>query len=113
LINLYEYTFVIVVSRKRMWLSHFWENPSFAFPENYQFQIYDAIEFGGGGVPQGVSAFTGPGGDFGNTTEVNLRDFFVTPSLQNLLYPDVVRKIWDHLKRVVGQKSGVETGQLQ
>lgn len=70
-------TAVVVVSRKRIFMAHIWENPTMDNTDNnFQRDALDALRNlagDGKGVSQGVSAFTGPGGDFENIVENRVR----------------------------------------
>ena len=110
--NLYGCTSVIVVSRKRVWISHFWEDPAFIVPTNLIPHILDPLQNGVfPGIPQGIGAFTGPGGDFENTPENKVRAFIVTlsprgvdnPATNALQYPCRVRHIQERVKTVLSQ----------
>ncbi|KAF2266752.1 hypothetical protein CC78DRAFT_595429 [Lojkania enalia] len=114
-VNLYGCTSVIVVSRKRMWMSHFWEVPSFQDPNNVRPHILDPLRNGGAGIQEGIAAFTGVGGDFENTVENKVRAFIVTPNRRgvanpasdDLNFPSEVGKIKDELKDILGREDTV------
>ena len=48
-------------------------------PQFLQTQVLDSLRNGDTGVPQGLAAFTGAGGDFENTPTNKLRAFIITP----------------------------------
>lgn len=74
--GLYGCTSIIVVSKQAVWLSHFWENPSFratgdnwgkaataADTANFNRDVINAMQYGATDMP-GLTQFTGPGGQF-------------------------------------------------
>jgi hypothetical protein len=75
--NLWGCTVVVVTSRKRIYMAHIWEEDTMA-KSDIDFQR-DAIDIfvntggDGAGVTEGISAFTGPGGDFENVAENHVR----------------------------------------
>ncbi|KAF1999814.1 hypothetical protein P154DRAFT_620743 [Amniculicola lignicola CBS 123094] len=113
--NLYGCSVVVVVSRKRIFMAHIFEE-SVMKKSNAVFQAnaLDVFRNPGGdglGVTQGLTAFTGPGGDFENTPENNVRAIVFTPEnvLENsnndpdlLEYGDKVAQIKDMLRDVLG-----------
>ncbi|KAF2277836.1 uncharacterized protein EI97DRAFT_274521 [Westerdykella ornata] len=95
-----------------MFMTHIWEGPTMVTPQNLQTQILDSLRYGDAGVPQGLTAFTGAGGDFENIPENKVRAFIITPyrrqapanpSHNDLEYPYEVGKIQDLLKDVLGR----------
>ncbi|KAH8726152.1 hypothetical protein GQ44DRAFT_187156 [Phaeosphaeriaceae sp. PMI808] len=112
LVDLYGCTSVIVLSRKRMFMTHIWEGPTMITPQNLQTQVLDSLRNGDAGVPHGLSAFVGPGGHFENTLENKVRAFIITPYRRggpiNPLHDDIqfpyeVGKIKDLLNNVLGR----------
>ena len=74
--GLYGCTSIVVVSRSAMWISHFWEVPSFraiganwgqprvqADIDNFNDQVIEEMQNGGPDIP-GLTQFTAPGGQF-------------------------------------------------
>jgi hypothetical protein len=111
LIDLYGCTSVIVLSRKRMFMTHIWEAPQMTTPQRLT-GILDGLRNGDIGVPQGLAAFTGPGGDFEDTQENKVRAFIITPyrrsgpispAVDDLEFPYEIGKIKDLLKTVLGR----------
>ncbi|CAO2658407.1 Nn.00g061300.m01.CDS01 [Neocucurbitaria sp. VM-36] len=109
--DLYGCTSVIVISRKRMFMAHLWEDPSMITPHLLQTQVLDSLRNGDAGVPQGLTAFTGPGGDFENIPANKVRAFIITPyrrgstnpSFDDLQFPYEVGKIKDLLSSILGR----------
>ncbi|KAH7115796.1 hypothetical protein B0J11DRAFT_593361 [Dendryphion nanum] len=115
LIGLYGCTSVIVISRKRIFMTHIWEAPSMLEEESFQSHVLDTLLHGdvAGGVPEGLIAFTGTGGDFENTDENNVRAIIITPyrrgppqnpNEDGLLYINQVNRIKDTLKDALGRQ---------
>ncbi|KAF2112514.1 hypothetical protein BDV96DRAFT_664083 [Lophiotrema nucula] len=88
--QLWGCTAVVVVSRKRVWMAHLFENPTVrAFPgtDIWRTQIEYPFEHGGAqsNIPpdQSLGAFAQPGGDFDvNDAENNLQVFLMAPTLE-------------------------------
>lgn len=110
-VNLYGCTSVIVISRKRIFMTHIWESPTMMIPQNFQTQVLDSLRNGDAGVPQGLTAFTGAGGDFENTPANKVRAFIITPYRRNVVpsghndlqFPSEVGKIKDMLSTELGR----------
>jgi hypothetical protein len=109
LVDLYGCTSVIVISRKRIFMTHIWEDPTMINPPQFQTDVLDRIRHGGPGVRYGLTAFTGPGGDFENTPENKVRAFIITPyrrdvpnpAYDDYEFPDEVKKIRALLKSIL------------
>lgn len=115
LVDLYGCTSVIVVSRKRVFMTHIWETPSMEDTNNLQQHILGPLRNGDAGIPQGLTAFTGVGGDFENTPQNKVRAFIITPNrrlVENPDYDDLefdyeVRKIKEELNDILGRSDTV------
>lgn len=105
--GLYGCTSVIVISRKRMFMTHIWEDPSMLYTQRLQPDVLDVLRNGRAefDLSQGLAAFIGPGGDFENSIEnkgcafiVTLRARYVSnPTHNSLKFPYEVGKIKDLL----------------
>lgn len=81
-------------------------------PNLFRRQVLDEINLGGAGIPQGISAFTGPGGDFENIPANRVRAFIVTPNrrgvnnpaLDDIEFPYEIGKIRDTLHNILGRE---------
>jgi hypothetical protein len=77
LVGMHGCTAVIVVSRKRIFMAHLWEYPTMLNVDgHFQRDAIDVLsnpDGDGKGVAQGLRAFTGPGGDFENIADNNVR----------------------------------------
>ncbi|KAH5449877.1 hypothetical protein HBI31_244630 [Parastagonospora nodorum] len=113
LIDLWGCTSVIVISRKRVFMTHIWEQPSMMSPHLFEQDIAQPLRDGGDWrVPRGLSFFTGPGGDFENTAENNVRAFIITSyrrsvdwlSEDDLQYVGVVGNIKELLHDILGRR---------
>ena len=111
LVNLYGCTSVVVISRKRMYLSHIWEVRSMKHPQFFQGDVLDVLRNGGPEVPEGLAAFTGPGGDFENIPANKVRAFVITPyrdhaidpARDDVQFPSEVTKIKSLLTTLLGR----------
>jgi hypothetical protein len=80
-------------------------------PVVFQAQVLDTIQHGAPGSPQGLSAFTGVGGDFENIPGNKVRAFIITsqrrsainPTFDDLEFPHEVGKIKNLLKILLGR----------
>ncbi|KAF2036804.1 hypothetical protein EK21DRAFT_83732 [Setomelanomma holmii] len=110
LIQLYGCTSVIVISPRRLFMTHIWEKPSMQ-PGNLDTQVLNSLQYGDEGVPQGLTAFTGPGGDFVNTPLNKVRAFIITqymheppvPGRGDLEYELEVERIKAMLLTIIGR----------
>jgi hypothetical protein len=93
-------------------MSHIWEAETMMHPELWQSKMLDSIRNGEcAGVSQGISAFTGAGGDFENTPTNKVRAFIITPyqrgntnpGYNDLEYPVAVDKIKKMLTNTLGR----------
>jgi hypothetical protein len=110
-VDLWGCTSVIVISRKRVWLSHFWEH-EFSDPDQSSFDVNvtSALKFGGKKyIARGLDYFANPNGhnkDFVDGGDNPVRAFIITPSWRSttavpfppkdenhLIYPDRVQKL--------------------
>jgi hypothetical protein len=80
LVDLYGCTSVIVISRKRMYMTHIWEGPTMNKPwtQKFQTQALDPLRNGDRGTPA-LEQFAVTGGDFENIPENKVRAFIITP----------------------------------
>jgi hypothetical protein len=115
LTGLYGCTSVIVMSRKRMYMTHIWEHPTMALPGNMQAQALGPLRNGDNGTP-GLQQFVGPGGDFENTPENKVRIYIITPlpifnepnqPRDVSLFPDQVGQIEALLTQILGRDDTV------
>ncbi|KAI4959161.1 hypothetical protein J4E86_002883 [Alternaria arbusti] len=72
LVNLWGCTSVVVISRKRMFLTHIWEKPSMEQPQLFQSDVLDVLRNGSPVFPHGLTVFTVPGEGFENIAENKL-----------------------------------------
>lgn len=67
--GLHGCTSLVLMSTKGVWMSHFWEGPSFDSQSNFQQQVIDFLGPGDGTAEfPGISQFLGSGGRFGPDT---------------------------------------------
>lgn len=111
LVNLYGCTSVVVISRKRMYLTHIWESPSMKFPESFPGDVLNVLRNGGPDFPVGLTTFTGPSGDFEDIPANKVRAFIITPyrdhainpARDDVQFPSEVTKIKNLLTTLLGR----------
>ncbi|KAI4917827.1 hypothetical protein J4E85_009919, partial [Alternaria conjuncta] len=69
LVNLWGCTSVVVISRKRMFLTHIWEKPSMEQPQLFQSDVLDVLRNGSPEFSHPLTVFTVPGEGFENIAE--------------------------------------------
>ncbi|KAF2108167.1 hypothetical protein BDV96DRAFT_605848 [Lophiotrema nucula] len=112
--NMHGCTAIIVISRKRMFMAHIWESPTMDNADgDFQRDAIDVLRDAAGdgkGVTEGLSAFTGSGGDFENIAENRVRAMIITPMRRessdpqpnDLEYPNQVNSITQMLRSTLG-----------
>lgn len=84
--GLYGCTALIVVSRTRVWMAHFVEDPPCRTPSLWEYHILYPIEYGGAGsrIPQGqgLRDLAQPGRDF--SSQYSPQAFIVTPKTRRV-----------------------------
>ena len=77
-------------------------------PHLFDEDIVQTLRYGDSGNTEGLSYFTGPGGDFENTVENNVRAFIVTLYLEKSedesAYQDVIDRIEGLLHNILGRQ---------
>jgi hypothetical protein len=111
LLNLYGCTAVIILSRKRMYMMHIWEQPTMMSLQLVDTDVLGVLYWGSLGVPQALRQLIAPGQDFENTLANNLHAFIITPygsdpsnpfSSNNLRYPQSVDRIKQYIYDLLG-----------
>ncbi|KAL9131487.1 MAG: hypothetical protein Q9217_000566 [Psora testacea] len=120
--NLYGCTSLVLTSTKGIWMSHFWEQPSFfdkvlgePNPEKFQKHVIDILGPGDntGNFP-GISQYIGPGKPFGPDTRTEAS--IVTPQDRvdpipgETLYPDMIDKLDKEVRRLFEVNDGLLNG---
>ena len=111
--GLWGCTSVIVMSRKRIFMSHIWQHPSMDKTDaEFMDQVFGPLENGNAACP-GLKQYAGAGGDFENADENHVRAFIVTPCSydppydipdpNDLLFPDRVRQLGLLLGLILGR----------
>jgi hypothetical protein len=119
---LFGCTGVVVLSRKRVWIAHIFESPTFQAAwdsDTFKNDVLIPLEFGGGNslIPQGdgIAHYASAGGDFENTINNLVHIMIITPNPRDdpnpvsdtLLYAAHVTAIHNLLWRVLNFDSGL------
>ncbi|KAI4664638.1 uncharacterized protein J4E79_002936 [Alternaria viburni] len=115
LVNLWGCTSVVVISRKRMFLTHIWEKPSMEQPQLFQSEVLDVLRNGSPEFSHPLTVFTVPGEGFENIAENKVRafiitpyrDFAINPASDDINYPYEVDKIKNLLNNILGRNDAV------
>ncbi|KAI4626236.1 uncharacterized protein J4E87_004736 [Alternaria ethzedia] len=115
LVNLWGCTSVVVISRKRMFLTHIWEKPSMEQPQLFQSEVLDVLRNGSLEFSHPLTVFTVPGEGFENIAENKVRafiitpyrDFAINPASDDINYPYEVDKIKDLLNNILGRNDAL------
>lgn len=84
--GLYGCTSVVVVSKRGVWMSHFWEDPSFQSQDQFQTDVLDLLAVGDGtGEMPGIKQFIGPGLVF--DTDARPHTLVITPRNRETMAP--------------------------
>ncbi|KAH7114998.1 hypothetical protein B0J11DRAFT_594114 [Dendryphion nanum] len=127
--GLYGCTSVVIISPKRVFMSHIWEWPTLTFAEDdgdhFNDYIYDQLVNGDGSMLHGgLNSFIGPGGDFEDSEENEVRAFIVTAKRRdprtgmwdgtdNVNFPEAINDIKQMLKAVLGDRVSTNTRTLK
>ncbi|KAI4693505.1 uncharacterized protein J4E88_001878 [Alternaria novae-zelandiae] len=115
LVNLWGCTSVVVISRKRMFLTHIWEKPSMEQPQLFQSDVLDVLRNGSPEFSHPLTVFTVPGEGFENIAENKVRafiitpyrDFAINPASDDINYPYEVDKIKNLLNNILGRNDAL------
>lgn len=112
--GLYGCTSVVILSRKGVYLSHFWQQPSFESMHNFRRDVLDQLENGGQGMVP-LWKLRLPGGALAADTQpiaivVTPQEYTPIGPLMSdkLLYPAMVKQIVDFLSQIFYAFPGFE-----
>lgn len=112
--GLHGCTSVVVISRKRIWISHIWEEPTMVGSQaDFNLKVLQVLRLGDpvDNAPEGLLQYTGQGGDFANAGLNDVRAFIITPYVRRghanppgdeLLNSERVDMIKDALTEILG-----------
>ena len=110
LTGLYGCTFVIIMSRRRMYMTHIWEVPTMIMNYRVRTDVIPILRNSIAGHLPGLPTLTGPGRDFDDTEDNPVRAFIITnlnrntdnPSPSDLDFPRSVVTIEAELVALLG-----------